>query len=330
MTMLWRISQGLAVFAALLMIAILFAWPDTGLFITWKLLIPLVPLSLLIAPRLWRNLCPIATLSQVPLFLGFGGKRRPAWKPERGAALAGIVGLLVLVPLRHVLFDQNGSALAIFVLTVVSVAVVGGLLFDGKSGWCASICPVLPVERLYGASPLARIPHAHCATCTGCIRGCIDIDERRSLADIASGGIRRKSASRSAHSLLRTPFGIFALSFPGFIIGFFTVNVDGSALDIYFQMLLFSAISYSLLAMISMATRASIMAMLSICAALAISAYYWFTVPVVENALASLSGSNTAAPQAVLTGRIAVGLLIAAWLVKALAEKRDHGRVGVV
>lgn len=326
MSTLWRVPQSIAVIAALAMVGILFAWPDTGLLVTWKLLIPLVPLSLLIAPRLWRNLCPIATLSQVPLLLGFGGKRRPTWKPGGGAALAGVVGLLLLVPLRHVLLDQNGAALAIFVLTIVAAAVIGGFVFDGKSGWCASICPVLPVERLYGASPLARVPHAHCAACTGCIRGCIDIDERRSLAEVASGGDQRDSGDRSARKLLRAPIGIFALLFPGFIIGFFTVDTEGSLSSIYLWILLFSAASYAFLATISVLTRVSITLMLSICGALAISAYYWFSVPKVGNAIAGLAGMNSASPESILVGRIAIGALIMIWLAKASGQRpARHG-----
>jgi len=33
---------------------------------------------------------------------------------------------------------------------------------QGKSGWCSSICPLLPVQRIYGQTPFALIGNSHC------------------------------------------------------------------------------------------------------------------------------------------------------------------------
>ena len=34
--------------------------PDDGLFVLWKLIIPVLPLLWLVAPGLWRNVCPLS------------------------------------------------------------------------------------------------------------------------------------------------------------------------------------------------------------------------------------------------------------------------------
>ena len=52
--------------AALVVAALLIAAPDTGLFVLWKVIIPALPLLFLVAPGLWRNLCPLAASNQTP------------------------------------------------------------------------------------------------------------------------------------------------------------------------------------------------------------------------------------------------------------------------
>ena len=36
----------------------------------WKVVIPLLPLLFLVAPGLWRNICPLAASNQTPRALG--------------------------------------------------------------------------------------------------------------------------------------------------------------------------------------------------------------------------------------------------------------------
>ena len=50
----------------LVVAALLIAVPDTGLFVMWKIVIPLLPLLFLVAPGVWRNLCPLAASNQAP------------------------------------------------------------------------------------------------------------------------------------------------------------------------------------------------------------------------------------------------------------------------
>jgi hypothetical protein len=46
--------------------ALLIAVPDTGLFVMWKVVIPLLPVLFLVAPGIWRNLCRLAASNQAP------------------------------------------------------------------------------------------------------------------------------------------------------------------------------------------------------------------------------------------------------------------------
>jgi hypothetical protein len=39
-----------------------------------------------------------------------------------------------------------------------------------KSGWCSSICPLLPVQRLYGQTPFMLVRNSHCAGCVSHLR----------------------------------------------------------------------------------------------------------------------------------------------------------------
>src|SRR3712207_8158040 len=46
-------------------------------------------------------------------------------------------------------------------LPIFAGALTGGYLLKGKSGWCSSICPMLPVQRLYGQTPFVLERNDH-------------------------------------------------------------------------------------------------------------------------------------------------------------------------
>ena len=163
---LWGAARLAALAGTLSLLAALILRPDPGLEILWKIVIPLVPASLLTSPMLWRNVCPLATLEMAAGRLA--GDRPDARRWANAGAVAGIVLLAVLVPARHVLFNTDGPILAGTIAAVAALAIAGGLAFDAKAGFCNAICPVLPVERLYGQSPLVRIGNPRCSSCTAC------------------------------------------------------------------------------------------------------------------------------------------------------------------
>src|SRR5689334_18292994 len=59
---------------------LLFVLPQVGLFIFWRIAIPLLPLVFFVAPGLWRNICPLAATNQLPRLLGITrGLSLPKW-----------------------------------------------------------------------------------------------------------------------------------------------------------------------------------------------------------------------------------------------------------
>ena len=155
----------------------------------WKIVIPLLPLLFLVAPGVWRNLCPLAASNQTPRVLGLTrGLTAPAWLKEYGYVIA--ISLFVLfVVLRKLGLDDNGPASALLLLGALTGGFLGGMYLKGKSGWCSSICPLLPVQRIYGQTPFALVGNSHCQPCVGCTTNCYDFNPKAAyLADLHSRG----------------------------------------------------------------------------------------------------------------------------------------------
>ena len=187
--------------------------PDTGLMLFWKIIIPVLPLMFLVAPGLWRNICPLAASNQLPRVFGFTrALTAPDWFKEYGYVIA-IAGIALFISLRKVVFEDSGVATALLLLGALAAAFVGGILLKGKSGWCSSMCPLLPVQRLYNQTPLALVPNTHCQPCVGCTKNCYDFNPRVAyLADLRDDdpyyvGYRK----------------LFAGAFPGLVLAFFTI-----------------------------------------------------------------------------------------------------------
>ena len=209
----WHLARAGSIVTVLAIGALLFALPPVGLFLFWRIAIPILPLVFLVAPGLWRNVCPLAAADQLPRLLGLTrGRTLPRWLREY-AYLIGIALFIILVAARKVIFNQNGPALGVLLLAILGTAVLGGVIFKGKSGWCSSLCPLLPVQRLYGQTPYATIRNSHCQPCVGCTKNCYDFNPHvAALADLAAGD-RRSSGYRK----------FFAGAFPGVILAFYTV-----------------------------------------------------------------------------------------------------------
>src|SRR5207237_1740448 len=139
--------------------------PDLALRLFWGLFVPLAPLVFLVAPGLWRNVCPLAAVNQIARGLGLDGGIRLSRGARAAAPVAGALLFGALIPLRKLGWDRNALYLAVFLSAMFGLALIGGFVFRGKSGWCTSICPMSQVERFYGKSPLAVVPHSHCNPC---------------------------------------------------------------------------------------------------------------------------------------------------------------------
>jgi hypothetical protein len=317
----WRLAQGFSVLTALGVVALLVVREDLGLFLTWDVLVPLVPASLLIAPQVWRNLCPIAVVHQLPVRLGIGGARRLPVRVQRAAPAVAAALFYLIVPLRLTVFNESGPALAAFVLAVLVAAFVGAVVVTGKGGWCATFCPVLPVERLYGQQPVLDAPHAHCVACTGCIRSCYDLKPERSLGELVRG-------RRTRPGVLRRPTGLFAAAFPGFVLGYFTAGDVGVA-GAYVWILGLAAASALAIGVAQRMTGASDRTAVRVPAAVAAGLYYWFAVPAIAEAAHAVLGVGVPSAWALRAVQGACVALPALWLADAPRRERLRGAVRI-
>ena len=207
----WSGAQYALLLLGMALLATLFLRPELGLNLMWNGLIPLAPALVVIVPGVWRNICPMATLSLLPQQLGISLRRK---LPRRGAAvlsIIGLVGLFVIVPLRHLALDTNAPLTALMIVLSALVAVGMGMMFELRSGWCNSLCPIHPVEKLYGQAPALTVPNARCDECRKCSQPCPD-------------SIRAMNPSVTGSSFLEKSAGHFIVgALVGFIWGWYRV-----------------------------------------------------------------------------------------------------------
>ena len=184
--------------------------------IFWGLVLPIAILSLLIfGHELWRRICPLSFISQLPRRLGIQRQVRmvhpitekitratPKIKPDSWLGKNHTYlqfGLLYLGLCGRILFFNATRPLlaGLFVVTVFS-AIAVGYLYAGKS-WCQYFCPMAPVQTIY-TQPLSLLssrayqtpkpPQSMCreitdqatdqSACVACKKSCIDIDSEKS------------------------------------------------------------------------------------------------------------------------------------------------------
>jgi hypothetical protein len=305
----WVAAQYLGVGLTIVLLIGLALRPTESLHILWDMVIPLLPAVFLVNPMLWRTVCPLATLNSL------SGKRvgkRILDSPlARVSWIVGIVLLGVLVPARRFLFNTNGIALGVTIAAVAVLAIASGFVFSRRGGFCNAICPVLPVEKLYGQAPLVRVSNPRCADCSLCTPvGCIDLAGVKTVAQTI-GPVRRD------HRWLLTPFGMFAAAFPGFVFSFFAVDNGpfATALTVYGTVLWYSIWSYVTVAGIAFVTNARSTTLTPLLGATALGLYYWLSAPT----LAAAYGFPRMGPPAV---RIAAGMLLVFWLASAWPSRR--------
>ncbi len=210
----WHVLRVVAVLSAVGLVVTLLVAPDTGLTIWWGFVVPVLPLVFFAAPGFWRNVCPMAALNQTPRLFGFTrGLTLPPWLRQYGYVF-GIALFVTVVASRKAIFNDNATALALLLTAALGAAFVGGLIFKGKGGWCSSgVCPLFPVQRIYGQTPLVVIPNSHCQPCVGCAKNCYDFNPRVAyLADMNDEDPRYSGYRK-----------FFAGAFPGVILAFYNV-----------------------------------------------------------------------------------------------------------
>ena len=192
--------------------------PTAGMRILWQGIVPLLPLLLLAAPNLWTSVCPMAVLQSVPRRLHLPS-RQIRLHPGQQLMLesGGIALLYVLVPLRHLVFDPVPATDLVVLLLLPIVAAAAGFWFLGLSGWCNGLCPVQPVESLYGIFTRERARPETCRDCAACNASCRRLHPEDGLARLTQ-----------AH-----PLRLFAYSFPGFVLGWFLARGQTSLATVF-------------------------------------------------------------------------------------------------
>ena len=302
---LWRAGRATALIALVAVFAGLVLAPDAGLAVLWGGFVPAIATSLFVTPVLWRGICPLATLNEVGNGIG-----RPVTPSPRTQTILGIGGLVlfhILVPARLLLFNHNGTAVVAAGLAIGMLAILLGARFAVRSAFCNALCPILPMERLYGQAPIMSVERGRCGACTVCTpRGCLDLSGAKNLAQIIG-------PSRRTRGWLFTPFGLFASALPGFILGYFLApaGVGGSAVRVYGMTLGGSVAS---LLVVQLAVRTLSLAMdraLLLLAAWSGVTYFAFTGP----AIARLWHLPASAGMAL---GLAGVVFVAGWLVRAV------------
>ncbi len=278
----WRGVRVLSVASYLFLIVALLVWPTTGLTVFFGLVVPILPVLFWVAPGIWRNICPLSSANQSARVFGFTlGRTAPRWVRERGYLLA--IGLFFgIAGARLAVFNDNGTATAVLLGVVVLSAFAGGILFKGKSGWCSSICPLLPLQRVYGQTPFVLSPNSHCQPCLACTRNCFDFQPQ----------VAQQADLHDPDARWSQPRRLFASALPGFVLGFFTVLGEPSLSteEMYGRLALFVLGSVGGFFVLETVLGISSGLVTALWGAVALHVFYWYSSHTFGDALSSLFG----------------------------------------
>ncbi|NJO39903.1 MAG: hypothetical protein HC865_04285 [Cyanobacteria bacterium RU_5_0] len=186
--------------------------------IWWAMIVPAGILILqTFGHELWRRICPLSFLSQIPRALGIQRKRKVidpiTQQPRYELVTIGEnswlgrnhlyfqSGLFVIGLGARILFvNGHRTSLGFFLIGTILCAILIGYLYAGKS-WCNYFCPMAPVQMIYTGprallgsqahtAPKPSITQSMCRTvnpqtgqemsaCVGCKAPCIDIDSEK-------------------------------------------------------------------------------------------------------------------------------------------------------
>jgi len=209
------------------------------------------------------------------------------------------------------LFNTNGPALALFIVVVALLSFVMGIYYKGKSGFCNSICPVLPVERIYGQTPFLMLRNSHCARCGGCTKNCIDKNPNGAyLADLYDD-----------NNSFKAPRKFFVGMFPGFIIAYYTLPDPPtiSAISLYLQFALFCAISAGIFFLVEFIIKTTTNKLTGFFSAAALNLYYWY-----NSVLMAELFSTPPLLWFVWSVRALVFIITIAWLIRTYKKEQTY------
>lgn len=206
--------------------------------IFWGIVIPTAVMILLVfGHELWRRICPLSFLSQIPRALGWqrkvqrSGKGRPevarvakdSWL-GRNYPYVQMGWFFIGLCTRILFINSNRLFLASWLLLTILAAIAVGYLYGGKS-WCNYFCPMGPVQKIYAEPKALLASQAHTSdakitqsmcrvigedkqeksACVACQSPCIDIDSERT---------HWEGVSNQTHKLLY-------YGYVGLVVGYF-------------------------------------------------------------------------------------------------------------
>lgn len=277
---LWWILRVMTLGLTLFVIILLFVAPETGLVLIWQLLIPLLPLSFAVVPGLWRNICPMALLNQLPRQFGISREHSlsPTWR--KIALYVSVILFIGFILLRHPLLNQSGVALGAILTTALLLALIGGLLFKGRSGWCGTFCPLAPLQKAYGHAPLLLVRNGYCESCLGCQKNCYDFNPRAAFFSDLDDPEPEWSEQRK----------FFIAFLPGLIVAFFNsvYSAETGVFDYLLHMLLAPMVSVGVFYLLHNLLHINFFRLSAIFTMTALGIFYWYGIPVVNTGLDKL------------------------------------------
>jgi len=171
---IWRASQATLAAAGIALLPTLIWIPDLGITLFWNVLIPVAPAVLVLIPGVWRNICPMAIAGLLPRHFGFSSRKTMPQAFRSVLMVISLLALLFVVAFRHIVFNTGGPATALMLAIAATTAFLLGTFYEWRSGWCSSLCPIHPVEKLYGTVPAITVPNTHCTQCEKCVAPCPD------------------------------------------------------------------------------------------------------------------------------------------------------------
>lgn len=288
-----------------------------GLSLFWGLAIPVLPALVVIAPGLWRQVCPMALMNQLPALSGRGLARDlPGWARQWAFTIA-VVLFITIVGLRAPVLNHSGGLVGAGIIGVLILAFAGGYVFKGRSGWCGTFCPLGPIQRDYGHAPLVLVRNGYCRPCVGCQKNCYDFNPRAAVfedlydSDATYAGQRR----------------FFMAMMPGMVLGYY-LQAPGGVYSLPVSAAIFLggiAVSVGFYQAVLSFGRLNPFRAANLFACAAVAEYYFFAAPVILATLRSVLGFSIAdgvISASRLTGLVVAGALCyRGWMNERLYKK---------
>lgn len=295
----WLLASAFSFAILLALFYVLLNSSNLGLDFLWNLIIPLAPIIFFLAPSWWVNVCLLAIVQSIPRRLKISRSIDLSYNQVGKLQFFSWVLLYLLVPARIFLFNHNAEILLWIIPVLPFMAFTSGVLFSGFGGWCSGLCPIRPVEMLYGQFSIESSRPEACRPCNLCQKSCSRLY-----------GIDHLNKVKN-----QEPFKNQIYSFPGFVLGYFLSEQNDGISLIYMKCFGMALLSWIFIYLVFRKKRS-----IEISAVMALLIYYGFTIKNVAKVWALSSTTSGLIYASVLT-ILGIGL----W--RALRVERLQGKL---